>query len=192
MSTDLFASIAKGENLRVKPRALECDSFVSTLIAYAKDSRLSVDPSRGIRFHVDEDSFEVLKKRVVQADTNLLEQAVMNLLDNAGKYSSNNTEVRIYGGITSGGRFHITVANKGLRIRSEDIAKCKTRGWRSEQAQATAGEGSGIGLWLVDHIMRSHHGGELEIKATTPDNVTEVRLLFSVSTEGKHNAHLIS
>ena len=192
MSTDLFASIAKGENFRIKPRLLECDSLVSTLIGYAKDSRLSVDPSRGIRFHVDEDSFAVLKTRMVQADTNLLEQAVMNLLDNAGKYSSNNTEVRIYGGITSGGRFHITIANKGLRIRSEDIPKCKTRGWRSEQAQATAGEGSGIGLWLVDHIMRSHHGGELEIKATTPDNVTEVRLLFSVSTEGKHNAHLIS
>jgi signal transduction histidine kinase len=192
MSTDLFASIAKGENLRIKPRVLECDNFVSTLIAYAKDSRFSVDPDREIRFHVDEESFTVLKTRIVQADANLLEQAVMNLLDNAGKYSSNKTQVRIYGGLTSGGRFHITVANKGLKIRSEDIARCKTKGWRSEQAQATTGEGSGIGLWLVDHIMRSHHGGELEIKATTPENVTEVRLLFSASTEGKHNAHLIS
>lgn len=54
------------------------------------------------------------------------------------------------------------------------------RRWRSQDAVLTTGEGSGIGLWLVDHIMKAHRG-HLVIIPTRPDNVTEVKLVFPLS-----------
>jgi nitrogen-specific signal transduction histidine kinase len=41
------------------------------------------------------------------------------------------------------------------------------------------GEGNGIGLWVVDNIMKAHRG-ELEIFPTTADKFTQVRLLFPI------------
>jgi signal transduction histidine kinase len=41
----------------------------------------------------------------------------------------------------------------------------------------TTGEGSGIGLWIVDHIMKAHEG-ELIVVPTTSDGITEVKLVF--------------
>jgi len=51
------------------------------------------------------------------------------------------------------------------------------RGWRSELAWKSAGEGDGIGLWIVDAIMKAH-GGRLQITPTDRLGRNEFRLLF--------------
>ena len=43
------------------------------------------------------------------------------------------------------------------------------------KAKLVTGEGSGIGLWLLDHILRAHEG-ELEIVPTDEKGLTTVRL----------------
>ena len=48
-------------------------------------------------------------------------------------------------------------------------------------AELTTGEGSGIGLWIVDRIM-SALGGRLDIQPTQPDGLTSVRLEFNPIT----------
>jgi len=47
-------------------------------------------------------------------------------------------------------------------------------------ARLVAGEGSGIGLWIADEIMKAH-GGILDIIPTTPERITRIRLMFPIA-----------
>ena len=75
----------------------------------------------------------------------------------------------------------IGVINKGIPIKPNEINLVRQRNWRGELAKASSGEGNGIGLWIVDHIMRAH-GGELQVLPTRPiDSMTEIRLTFPLA-----------
>jgi signal transduction histidine kinase len=113
----------------------------------------------------------------VKADQDLLRQALDCLLDNAVKYSWPNTTTRIYGGLTGTNRFHISVVSKGILLRPKEASICTERGWRSDEAASVTGEGTGIGLWIVDHIMRAHCG-ELGVVPTSEKDMTEFKLIF--------------
>jgi signal transduction histidine kinase len=180
LSTRLFSELAGGNPITAEPSHLQADSLVKMLIEAAVDIKLLINPSRYVKFHVEAQSFDLLKYTPVKADTKLLEQAITNILDNAGKYSFSNTTVRIHGGLTKSGQFHITVANKGLAISSDEVSSCIERGWRSEDAERTTGEGSGIGLWIVNHIMKAHQGN-LIIEPTDANKITKVKLVFPTS-----------
>jgi signal transduction histidine kinase len=115
----------------------------------------------------------------VEADWALLEQCINNIVDNAAKYSFDQTVVSVSGGIQAkGGEFYISVANEGFEVKPDEVPKLKQRGYRSDNAVWATGEGSGIGLWIVDEIMLAH-GGMLSI-APTQNGVTEVRLAFPI------------
>jgi len=180
--TNLFAALSRGENVSIKETdKLTYDELMKMLLEAAIDNERIRSP-RGIKFDVDWKSFQEHKPqksrmRQLYANRNLLEQAIANVLDNAGKYSFKNRRVRIYGGRTSGDGFHVSVENFGIRIRENERELCVRRGWQSEDAMATSGEGKGIGLWIVDHIMKAHNG-QLILSPTKPDDLTEVRLLF--------------
>ena len=60
------------------------------------------------------------------------------------------------------------------------MQRVKRRGERGQLAMLVVGEGSGIGLWIVDEIMKAH-GGVLEIIPTTPERITRIRLLFPIA-----------
>ncbi len=104
-------------------------------------------------------------------DNDLLGQAVNCIYDNAAKYSFDDTRVDISGGVTGSGNFQISIASTGLEIRQHEISNCMERGWRSDDTWNVSGEGSGIGLWIVKHIMQAHKG-HLSIMPTTPDDLT--------------------
>jgi len=180
-NTQLFSALARGEPIPLKTHSpLRIEELIRLLIEAAEDNRLMLDQRRNIEFHVDAESFtkyDPKKPRIkqLQADKDLLEQAVTDILDNAGKYSYRNTVVRISGGRTGGGKFYIAIENRGLELTGNELTKSRERGFRGEKAKQTTGEGSGIGLWIVDHIMKAH-GGELEIQSEKQD--TQVRLIF--------------
>jgi signal transduction histidine kinase len=186
-SAELFAKLAREEPIRTRLTPLTAMSLSRMLIEAAKDNELMVEPRRRISFHVDREDSPRFWVASVLVDYDLLEQAINNLLENAGKYSYEGSRVTLYWGLTGKDRFHISVTNWGLPIRSNEVRKCVERGWRGGLAEATTGEGSGIGLWIVDNIMKSH-GGELVVVPTTADGLTEVKLVFSGSKalRGQH------
>ena len=140
----------------------------------AGDQRLIAPSRRQLDFAVDEKSFDELYRMTVQADWDLLEQAVGNLLDNAGKYSYKGSRVRVSGGATRRGEyFYISVSNRGYPIK--EPSKLAVRGYRADEAQGS--DGSGIGLWIVKKIMLAHKGF-LEIIPTTEQGINDFRLLF--------------
>ncbi len=176
-SMKLFAALARGEAIPVVTTRLDYGDLIKLLNEAVPDNQLMVDPYRRITFNIDAKSFEVLYKKAVFVDRDLFEQTINNLLDNAGKYSYPNSEVKIHGGLTRSDEFFISVANEGLPIRPLQVKEAVERGWRGDQAQWSTGEGSGIGLWIVDNIMQALKG-RLEIIPTTNNDVTQVRLLF--------------
>ncbi|MFN7961900.1 MAG: GAF domain-containing protein [Thermoanaerobaculia bacterium] len=176
-SMAFFADLVAEREPEVRLQRLETGNLVRMLIEAADDQQSLLDPDLNLRFDIVRDSFGVLGTVAVNADIGLLEQAVGNLLDNAAKYSQPRTAVVVYGGRTGSDRFHISVQNKGLPIRPSEVSRLKERGFRSEEAQLVTGEGSGIGLWIVDHIMRAQ-GGELIVQPTAPSGLNEVKLVL--------------
>lgn len=93
----------------------------------------------------------------------LLKQAVINLIDNAIKYSKGG------GHVTVSARTHdhmveIHVADEGIGIAEAEQGRMFTEFFRGEEAKEVAYEGTGLGLVLVKHIMESI-GGSISFKS---------------------------
>ena len=179
-SISLFAQLADKKTIPTQMRVADPDRLVQSIIEYAIDHQGLSGPECPIEFQVERKGFTVLRSNEIRLDYGLLEQALNNVLDNALKYSFQRTTVRISAGLADKGRFYISVVNKGIRLGSNEVEDAKKRGWRSDTAEGITGEGSGIGLWIVDHIMKAM-GGELRIHPTTAEDLTDVRLLFPVT-----------
>ncbi len=184
-SLGIFAKLAEGRSLDVEAEPLDVDYMIRMLIEAAADTEFLTKPASRVYFRVEREGFEDLGKKLQQfhVDRNLLEQAIANIFDNARKYSYPKESVTIAGKLTQGGRLMISITNAGLKIERQDIRKIKERLWRSHEAREVTGEGTGIGLWIVEHIMQAHDGF-LEIKPTTSEGKTEFRIIFPPS--GSH------
>ena len=180
----VFSDLSQGKPVRVNKVLVMREKLLTMLDDSCADHQVLLDPERSIAFKLDEKSFAELPGKdmigkLVEADWALLEQCVNNLLDNAGKYSYAQTEVRVSGGILPrGAEFFISVTNQGFEVKPEQASKMKQRGYRGDKAIWSTGEGSGIGLWIVDEIMKGH-GGSLNI-TPTQGSLTEIRLVFPV------------
>jgi signal transduction histidine kinase len=172
-----FAALAEGGSVGIHLRAIDVNVLKKRLIEAASDTQALLNPALNIRISVDRDTLGGHRWAEMKLDYDLLEQAIGNLLDNAAKYSYPRTIIRVYGGTTATGRPHISVASVGLKIRPDEIETVKQRNRRGNEAALTTGEGSGIGLWIVDHLMRAQ-GGDLVVVPTDPNGLTDIKLVF--------------
>jgi len=176
----LFAALAREEAIKVNWKILRYEQIVQTLSDSIEDHAEMVPADWDLRFTTDAESLRVLETTPVYTDPALMEQAVGNLLDNAGKYSYPRTTVTAKGGVTRRNYeicFYIAVINRGFEISVSERNNLTKRGYRGTKATFSTGEGAGIGLWIVDRIMRAHDGW-LEILPTNERGFNEFRLLF--------------
>jgi signal transduction histidine kinase len=112
---------------------------------------------------------------LVNGDESLLKVAVSNLIDNACKYSNDNSvEITIR---QTGKMIELVFKDNGIGIPGEDIKKVFEPFYRSSNALTY--RGSGIGLQLVNQIIKSHNG---EIRLTSKVGVgTEVVIMLPVA-----------
>jgi signal transduction histidine kinase len=87
----------------------------------------------------------------------LLEQAVGNLLDNAIKYSPEETRITV-AGLQTPDFIEIRVTDQGVGIERQHWARIFERFYRVDQARSRALGGTGLGLAIVKHIALAHHG----------------------------------
>jgi signal transduction histidine kinase len=172
MSAGVFATLSKKELPTPKLELLGADDLLRLLIAAADDAQVLSDPALGTMFDVDRESVQRLRRRLVNVDASYLQQCVGNVLDNAAKYSYAKTRVRI-DAVVSAVDLVMAVTSTGIPVDPDDVVRCLTRNWRGEAARFTTGEGSGIGLWIVDHLMRSMKGS---VQIDADGDVTVVRL----------------
>jgi two-component system, OmpR family, phosphate regulon sensor histidine kinase PhoR len=101
---------------------------------------------------------------LAQMNPQLLEQAVINLLDNAIKYSEPASEVQVLAS-----QFHnevtITVSDRGCGIAAEHLPRIFERFYRVDKARSRKLGGTGLGLAIVKHIVQAHQG-HVTVKST--------------------------
>ena len=97
-------------------------------------------------------------------DPVLLEQAVVNLLDNAVKYSDPEREVEI-SGRAADREIRIRVQDQGVGIERRHLPRLFERFYRVDKARSRAVGGTGLGLAIVKHIAQAH-GGHVSVEST--------------------------
>jgi two-component system phosphate regulon sensor histidine kinase PhoR len=94
----------------------------------------------------------------------LLEQAVVNLVDNAIKYSDAQKTVNIEGW-QDGNQVFIKVQDRGHGIPKDHLPRLFERFYRVDAARSRAIGGTGLGLAIVKHIVQAHNG-EVTVHST--------------------------
>lgn len=87
----------------------------------------------------------------------LIEQAVVNLVDNAIKYSEAGQPVEVRVEQTPA-ETHILVADRGCGIEKQHIPRVFERFYRVDKARSRKLGGTGLGLAIVNHIAQAHRG----------------------------------
>ncbi len=111
----------------------------------------------------------------------LLEQAVVNLVDNAIKYSGPGGRVRVRA-MRDGSRVVIQVQDCGCGIERKHLARLFERFYRVDKARSRELGGTGLGLAIVRHIALVH-GGEVSVESEIGVGSTFFVSLPSVSAE---------
>lgn len=140
--------------------SLETVDFSTMLAGIIEDARVLGEESR-ISFA------EMIDRRIlVNADSSLLRNAIMNLFVNAVKY--NEAEGRIEATLSMKvGKASLTICNTGPGIPEEDQTRIFTRFHRADTSRNRCVDGVGLGLNLSREILRAH-GGDLVLQECRP------------------------
>ncbi|TNB75255.1 two-component sensor histidine kinase [Arthrobacter sp. BB-1] len=129
---------------------------VNAVIAEAVDRSQLPAESKNIRIVVGGRT-----EAKVFGDQDLLVTALRNLIDNAIRYSPENTRVGI--GVRSReGLVSISVTDQGEGLSPEDQERVFERFYRVDSARSRHTGGTGLGLSIVKHVA-SNHGGEVTL-----------------------------
>jgi two-component system, OmpR family, sensor histidine kinase BaeS len=107
---------------------------------------------------------------VVEADGDLVSQALRNLIDNALRYAPPGAAVTVAVRLEGDG-VRLAVSNTGEGIAQEDLPRIFERFYRGEKSRSRETGGAGVGLSIVREIARAHGG---ETGATSQDGLTTV------------------
>ncbi len=110
-----------------------------------------------VRFDVPDEPVPVL------GDPGQLERVVVNLVDNAVKFTEDGGRVNCSLSV-AGGVAEIEVSDTGIGIPEDEQAALFTRFFRSRTAKDRAIPGTGLGLSIVQSIVHGH-GGEVAIRS---------------------------
>ena len=103
-------------------------------------------------------------------DEDRLQQLLINLIDNALKYTPDRGEVLVQAGMEPGPngdgerRLALTVSDTGCGIPEKDLPRLTERFYRVDKARSRELGGTGLGLAIVKHITQAH-GGDLKIES---------------------------
>ena len=105
----------------------------------------------------------ILKVNLIQempeilADYSAIRSVIINLLENAVKYSDSVPEINI--GLTSNNeRCNLEISDKGIGIDQSERKKIFEKFYRVGNEDQRKTKGTGLGLYIVDQIVRAHNG----------------------------------
>jgi signal transduction histidine kinase len=107
----------------------------------------------------------------VRADRDRLVQILVNLVDNAVKFTPEGGRIRVEAGPGPDGRVEIRVADTGVGIPSTDLPRITERFYRVDRTRSREIGGTGLGLAIVKHLVQAH-GGELRIESALGHGTT--------------------
>jgi two-component system phosphate regulon sensor histidine kinase PhoR len=128
---------------------LKSSAEIYELRAKEKNIKIEINCSAGI---------------TAEVDRLLMEQALSNLLDNAIKYSNNNTKITLSADVKDS-MLTLVVKDEGFGIAKEHFPRLFERFYRVDKARSRDDGGTGLGLAIVKHIAQVH-GGTIEVDSS--------------------------
>ncbi|MEZ0392644.1 MAG: ATP-binding protein [Pseudobdellovibrionaceae bacterium] len=159
----------------IKQSSEDLLKFISTILNYAKIE------SQGVELHLQaKDINQVLTEVVrkhdflaklkhiqlileldplfsIQVDPELIKQVFSNLIENAIKYSPENSKVLI-SSEESDGKVVVQIADQGVGIPADELPNVFMKFFRSKHAKLSPIKGSGLGLYLAKYFVELHQG----------------------------------
>jgi len=159
----------------IKAQAARLNNIASDLLVLselesgksAEKERLSVSSVLESALHTVESEARVREVQIVCSQVDevcvvgskiRLEQALVNLLDNAIKFNRPSGQVRVEVMRATEGQVRITVADTGIGIPSDDLSRIFERFYRVDKARSRAVGGTGLGLSIVKHVLERMNG----------------------------------
>ncbi len=144
---------AKSERLRLEPvdlcEIVDCVRETTALSVVAAGLALTVDMARPTR---------------VTGDRDQLERAVLNLVSNAVKFTPSGGRIEIHGRAV-GSDVTLSVRDTGTGIPIAEQHRLFTRFFRTDRSRERQVPGTGLGLYIVNHIVLLH-GGAMQVDSS--------------------------
>jgi two-component system sensor histidine kinase KdpD len=166
----LDATTISSQQVRPKPQWIEPVDIVNAAVEHRK-RRLAGHPVT-----LDLDS----NLPIVRADPAQVGQALMQILDNAAKYSNEGAPIRV-AARPNGHAVVLSVHDSGAGLTGEEKRQVGGRFFRGPRHAATT-SGSGLGLWIA-HAFISANGGKVEVESEGVDRGTTVSIYLPSSGE---------
>jgi len=131
---------------------------VDALVRHALE--VCAEPARRRRIEVRSD---VPPDTLVSADARALEHVLVNLLDNAVKYSSEGGKVTVTAQ-SAGDSVTISVMDTGPGIERHHLARIFERFYRVDPGRSRDSGGTGLGLAIVKHLVQAQ-GGDVGVES---------------------------
>lgn len=95
------------------------------------------------------------EKLSVVADREAIQRVIINILDNAVKFSFENTTVTV-SAVKKGKKAYITVGNLGIGIEEKELGSIFDRFYKTDKSRTRDKSGAGLGLSMVKNIVKLH------------------------------------
>ncbi len=168
----------------------ELTTLIGDLVEMARQDEQQPEPTEVRLDHLVEHAVERAQRRApalrfdvsltpgsVRAQPPLVERAVLNVLDNAAKWSPEGAAVEVT--LTRGEQWYLDIRDHGPGIAADDLPKVFDRFYRAPTARAMPG--SGLGLAIVSQVVAAH-GGTVTA-SLPPDGGTLVHIELPTVTE---------
>ena len=162
--------ISKSENklINVNKRSTDVKEFLGSLL-------------KNLKVLADEKNVELILNAednlVVETDNELIKQAMINLVDNAVKYGSEQKPITIDAKRSGSMQWELSVKNNVDEMMQKNLGKIFDRFYRDDIARAKNAGGVGLGLSVVKSIAALHGGG---VKVDNKNGELKVVLVLPV------------
>jgi heavy metal sensor kinase len=122
----------------------------------------------------------------IEGDRARMKQVVVNLLDNAVKYTPEGGAVGLKVGARDG-KAVLEVSDNGMGIPAESLPRVFERFYRVDEARSRELGGAGLGLSIVKSICAAHHGRVEASSKPGQGSVFLIELPLATAPSGKNN-----
>lgn len=155
----------------------ESDAFKVTMEKFEFSSLLKKSIENQI-YHLENRGIK-LKENIeedicIYGDVKLIRRVVDNIINNAIKYSKDDTDVNIF--LYKDEKINLLVENIGEGLNEEEIKKIFNPFYRLEKSRNRKTGGSGLGLYIVKSILDKHPNMEYEMKADGNRVIFSIRI----------------
>ncbi len=146
----LMLSRIETKEFRLKMEAIPLRNFIDDVVDFVKEpaERKKISLSRN----------EIPSSIIVKGDRSYLEQILINLLDNAIKYTPEKGRVIVSAVEKDSKDIQFSVEDNGIGIPKEDLSRIFERFYRVDKGRSKELGGTGLGLSIVKHLVQAHGG----------------------------------